>query len=240
MEQNHESEDKLERKLGVFIVRDKIISNHFQTAEGEVKVSENQFFLVSQDGWTAGCTKEVFEKAIRGKMIFRESYKDYTTGWLVDGKWVNRRTDDEIREHEKLEAEQSYAVKKKFYDTHRAYWEELEAALPEWLKEQVDSYRQEAAEDTSYSGDFDLDYWGFSVVVATLAWLYYGIGDDLIEHNYETLPESMEPRELKEFAAKEGTTETQHKMAVLIARRRLIKEQEERNAKERTENDEEL
>lgn len=223
MEQDQEPEDKLQRQLGVFIVRDKATSNRIEERGDEVVVSQG-FFLVSQDGLTAGCTREVYEKAEPGKMVFRETYNGYTTGWLVAGKWVSRRTDDEIREHEKAADEHFAKVKKEFYEKNREHWKELEASLPEWLKDQVATYRKEAADDPNYSGNFEVDYWGFCVVVATLASLYYGIGDELMDYDYATLPESMEPIALREFAAHAGTTETQHKMAILLARRRLTKE----------------
>lgn len=223
LEQDQEPEDKLQRQLGVFIVREKAVSDRLEEKGDEIVVSRD-FFLVSQDGLTAGCTKEVYDKAKPGTMVFRESYNEYTTGWLVNGKWVSRRTDDEIREHEKAVDTHFANAKKEFYEENLEHWKELEASLPEWLKDQVEKYRKEAADDPNYSGNFEVDYWGFSVVVATLASLYYEIGDELIDYDHSTLPESKEPLALKEFAAHDGTTETQHKMAILLARRRLIEE----------------
>lgn len=224
MEQDQEPEDKLQRELGVFIVREKAVTHRLVNENNKLSLAIHQYFLVSQDGLTAGCSREVYDRAKPGKMLYRESYKGYTTGWIVDGKWTNRRTDEEVREHSRIIDERFAATKVKFYEKNLEHWKQLEAALPEWLQDQVESYRKEAEKDPNYSGEFEVDYWGFSVIVATLALLYYRIGDELLDYDFDTLPESKEPRALKEFAAHEGTTATQHKMAILIARRRLAKE----------------
>lgn len=126
---------------------------------------------------------------------------------------MSHNTDTEMTNDDNLEAPQ---------DSNHEVLKQREDNLPEWLKAEVERYRTEAAEDPGYTGDFDVDFLDYILVVATLASFYAAAGERIIGYNYLTMPPELVPDAVRAFSDRAITTGAQHSLAISLANNYLI------------------
>lgn len=173
------------------------------------------FSFDSEDGWSVGCSKNVYNWVNPGNTVVRESKNGFTSGWLIKGTWVEHKTDSELEEEHRKMQEKSRQRIREYAEANRERWQEMEDSLPDWLKAHMTKVRENGGDD------FDEASWGYNLMVAKLAGFYVEVGDAILGHNYFTLPEELEPEAVTEFAKKEGTTGAQHDMAIRMAKAHL-------------------
>lgn len=119
------------------------------------------------------------------------------TGWLINGRWYFRKTDADLEaEHAALMARWEQDKRDRL-ERNRAKWAAREAGLPDWIRCRLEHFR-----DTG--GDFDVEGWGYELVVAELAVLYAdSAGEDTPE--------------IETYGRREGTSGNQHDMAKALA-----------------------
>ena len=121
------------------------------------------------------------------------------TGIFAHGRWVMRKSDQEIeREHEAWK-EKWEQEKRDRLVTDCAKYEEEEAVLPDWIKYRLTHFHISGGEY------FRLNGWGYELVIARLAVAYNESG-------------GAESDEVNRIANEEGTSGNQHDVAKALAR----------------------
>jgi len=156
-------------------------------------------------GWTTGHRDALRDRLVVGMEVGVETRNLSTiTGWLLPGgEWVDRKTDADLnREHEEMVA--GFArQRREEMDKHRADWQARTDALPDWVRTRIESFREKSGEQ------FELDGWGYEMVIAELAVLYV-----------EQDPDADEPADgpIMTYAREHGTSGNQHDFAKALAR----------------------
>lgn len=168
--------------------------------------------IVSERGWGCSVTEEIAALLPVGKTAIQESRNGRISGWVIDGKWYDRQSDQDLdRFNQKL--------KEKITDDYRAYyennkdrWEAEEAVLPDWLRDVIEESRKADPEfDTAPLG------WGYVLTIARLAELYYDMGEIILDKDVFSV-RSHEPELISKIAREEGTSGNQHSVALGVAK----------------------
>lgn len=173
------------------------------------------FSLDSEEGWSVGCSRNIYEQVNPGDVLTRESQNGSTSGWMSKDIWLERETDAGIEADHKAMREETERRNQEYVAENRERWQEMEDSLPEWLQSHMTNLREKS------SDDFESMSWSYNLMVAKLASLYVEIGETLLDYTYWTLPDEIEPEAVREFARNEGTTGAQHGMAIGMAKAHL-------------------
>lgn len=176
---------------------------------------EDFYSLDSEEGWSVGCSRNVYNRVKPGDVIVRESRNGSTSGWLIKGTWVEHETDAEIEAAHREMQEKARQRNQEYVEENRERWQEMQDSLPDPFKAHMLKLRENGGDH------FDEASWGYNLMVAKLASFYVEVGDGLLGRNYFTLPDELEPEAVREFAKKEGTTGAQHGMAISMAKAHL-------------------
>lgn len=136
------------------------------------------------------------------------------TGWLIDGKWYHRKSDDELQvEHEKWLAEAKRKHRDE-YEANKAKYDQWAAELPEWVDPKGDFKNP--------SDEWVNEFMGFaySLVAARLAVLYADMGPVILKHDSFSIGK-VESDEVKAFHRENGTSGNQAGWALAVAKNHL-------------------
>lgn len=174
--------------------------------------------ITGTSGWTAGCSKEVFDLLPKGKAYILET-KGFSqiTGWIIDGQWYDRKTDEElVAAHEAWKANWE-KEKRETLEKNREDWQKRQDALPEWIRGRLETFHEQAGEK------FALEGWGYELVVAELAVAYANMGPGILGVDMFDIEDS---EEVTKISQTQGTSGNQHQMALAIAKAHLEKPEE--------------
>lgn len=131
-------------------------------------------------------------------------------GWVVNGQWHKRKTDEELAEENRKYLAAEEQRKKDRHIAERAANAEHEASLPQWIATRLRTFRERAGER------FEIEGWGYELAVADLAVLYARMDEEALNPPQgERVQDSVE---VGEYARREGTSGNQHSVAILLAR----------------------
>ena len=111
------------------------------------------------------------------------------TGWRVNGEWIWRSSDQDIIAENAAFHERHQASLRKMLEDNQEDWAKREAALPEWLRERITYFHEHGGEN------FKLNGWGYEVIVAEFAALFF-----------DTAPDFKETDEIKAFDLENGAS----------------------------------
>lgn len=173
------------------------------------------YAITGTSGWTAGCSKEVFDLLIDGKPFILETINlSRITGWIIDGKWYDRKSDQDLkREHEAFVANME-RERRESLEAHHEEWQRRQDALPDWIRRRLEGFHQKAGEK------FSIDGWGYELIIAELAVEYAALGDVIRDKDvFEVIP--YESEAIKTISHEQGTSGNQHGMALALAKAHL-------------------
>jgi hypothetical protein len=156
-------------------------------------------------GWSMCPPPAVLDRLHVGATVGVETRNlSHVVGWLIDGAWVERKSDEDLEaEHQEWLARWAQEKRDRL-EANRKEWARREAALPDWVRQRLESFR--ASEETP--GSFDLEGWGYELVIAELAAMYA-----------ESAGEDTDG--VWAYAREHGTSGNQHDMAKALARAHL-------------------
>jgi len=156
--------------------------------------------ITAETGWTALAPPEAAALLSVGKEYGLETVNlTRVTGWLIDGRWVARKTDADLdREHREM-VERYDRERQERLDANRADWQAREGALPQWVRSRLEHFRDMGGEH------FETDGWAYELIVAELAVLYLASGGE-------------DDDTINVFAREQGTSGNQHDVARALAR----------------------
>lgn len=134
------------------------------------------------------------------------------TGWLIDGRWYARKTDEELDAEHKAWLEALKKEREEYLETHRAEMEAAEAKLPEWIASRLRTFHEKGGIE------FEREGWGYELVVAELAVAYAEMGDVILDKTSSTIVDSPA---VKKISREKGSSGNQHGMALALAKAHL-------------------
>lgn len=157
-----------------------------------------------------GVPEEHFSELHLGELYLVETVQgSMVVGWAAadgsqeDGRrWLWRKSDQQLEAEHKTMVEGFERQHREMLEANREDWTRREAALPDWARARLESFRAEAGEK------FDIDGWGYELVVSELSVMY--VESNLAESEVVTF-----------FARAEGTSGNQHDYAKALARARI-------------------
>jgi len=127
----------------------------------------------SDQGKTFMLPLAYYERIEQGGVVLVETRHGYVSGWRVDGEWIKRYTDQELDDQIQTRIAEAKEAAEKHLAEHRADWRSREAALPTFIRERIEFFREVVGHN------FDLTGWEYELVVAELCLLYMrSKGDD--------------------------------------------------------------
>lgn len=156
--------------------------------------------LTLSTGWGCYAPENVAPLLSDGKEFFIEYYGFNTiSGWLIDGTWYNHKSDEDFaRDMEDLR--RTFHNEKVWdLETHREDWKKRTDALPDWIRARIEHFKEVAGPK------FDLDGWGYELVVAEMAVMFD-------ENGLE------EPENFSEYSIANGVSGNQYDMAKALAK----------------------
>ena|SRR6266702_5905600 len=159
--------------------------------------------VTGSNGWTAGAPAVVAARLSKGSEYDLETRGGpfgRICGWRVAGVWLDRKSDQRMdAEHAEMVAGFDRRRREELAE-HRSEWIGREENLPGWLKERIHVFHERGGEQ------FELDGWGYELVVCELAALYADSG-------------GQDSAAVMAFAEEQGTSGNQHDCAKALARR---------------------
>lgn len=173
------------------------------------------YAITGTTGWTAGCSKEVYDLLTEGKPYILETIRaSQITGWIIDGAWHSRKTDEDLQEDHAKWLAKWEQEKLESLEKNREDWTRREESLPDWLKVRLATFHEKGGEK------FDLEGWGYELVVCELAVEYAALGDVIVGKDvFEVGP--FESEAIKTIANEQGTSGNQHGVALALAKAHL-------------------
>lgn len=170
--------------------------------------------IAGKRGWTSLAPQDVVDLLKEGDVyIFETKGFNQVTGWLIDGKWYDRKSDQEIQRQREEWIQQVEGKHKTYVEERREEWTQREEKLPDWLKDQMKIEREASEEfETKPMG------WGYTLVACELAAMYAKMGDDILDKNSYSIEDT---EEISKFARENGTSGNQHGFALMLAKRHL-------------------
>jgi hypothetical protein len=185
-----------------------------EVSEGSVRMNDNW-------SWPRACfpaSTHQGDKFIVGTVKF--SMPVYVA--RIDGVGIVtpffHKTETDLSAERNERHREEWVRKLKIYEEHKDSWWVREQKLPDVLRERLDNFR-------AHTPNFDLEGWGYELVVSELAVLYFKHWDEI--QNAEL--DDPEPDEIKEFANEHGTSGNQHGYAQVLARKLNVGPEEHEN-----------
>lgn len=171
------------------------------------------YSVTGEDGWGAGIPKEAFELLKVGDPFILET-KGFSEigGWIVNGQWYGRLSDEEIKRRNEESLAKMKAEHLAYVEEHREEWTAREAALPDWAKKVMAKNREDEKFETDYMG------WGYTLIALELAVIY---AKDESVKDLDTMRGYKESEEAEAFHQENGTSGNQAGWAFAIARAHL-------------------
>lgn len=151
------------------------------------------------DGWSHPMPPENGDRIKEGDTITVESRGTTDLGWMLDGEWLYRKSDEQVQQERidmlaRFDLERERALEK-----YRDDWARREAALPENIRLRLDYFREKAGKH-----HFEVNGWGYELMICELVVLYLASG-------LEDVPSIME------YAKENGASGNQHGCAKALA-----------------------
>ena len=135
------------------------------------------------------------------------------TGWLIDGVWYGRKSDQDLAREDVDFLEKEKKRRHDSTEKNREDWTRREAALPDWFKAQMKVER-----DSNKDFEETPMGWGYALIACELAAMYAKMGEDILDKDTFTVEDTDE---IREFARENGTTGNQHGFALMLAKRHV-------------------
>jgi len=169
--------------------------------------------ITTDDGWSHYAEEEILPLFSPGMVVGHETYRNsQTSGWMIDGQWVMRTSDEEFAEQREKMLAAFAEEKRERLETSREFWEKEEKALPGWIRSRIEHFRSVDAET------FELEGWGYELVIAKLAVAYAEMGSEIIG---KRLSEVSDSDAVTKIAEEVGSSGNQHGMALALAQAHL-------------------
>jgi len=183
--------------------------------EREHREGSDWYAITGTSGWTAGCSKEVYDLLPEGKAFILETRGfSHITGWIIDGRWYDRKSDQDLqREHEAFVASFERQNRERL-EENRADWQRRQDALPDWIRQRIEGFHATGGEK------FQTDGWGYELIIAELAVEYAALGEVILDKDVFEINEH-ESEAIKKISREEGTSGNQHSMALALAKAHL-------------------
>lgn len=156
-----------------------------------------------EQGWGTGGRSELAGLPA-GTRLVAEMSGGRVTGFQTfdaDARWLYRLSDQDLEaEHRRIMEDMDRRHHEQL-DENREDWARREAALPDWIRARLESFHHTGGEK------FELDGWGYELIVAELAAMYAEQGK----------PPFEDTAEINAYAEHEGTSGNQHGVAKLLA-----------------------
>lgn len=170
--------------------------------------------ITGTSGWTIGVSEEVAALLKVGDPYIVEERGNMVLGWIIDGRWYDRKSDEELQaEHDAWKANWEQQ-KRDSLAQNREAWQKRQDALPEWVRARLENFHQRGG-DT-----FALDGWGYELTIAELAVEYEALGDVILDKNVFEVSDH-ESEAIKRISREEGTSGNQHSVALALAKAHL-------------------
>jgi len=175
------------------------MSTYTNRREEEVVVKEvSTTGVLFDSGWGYGPPEGVAKQLQVGETLTAEMRGTTITGLRRGDTWIYRNSDEKLEmDHLELVAKFK-SDREKMLEEKRQDWAEREAALMPELRERLEHFR-------AVGTNFDVDGWGYELIVCELAQLY-------LDSDLEETPE------IEAYADREGTSGNQHGFAKVLAR----------------------
>lgn len=172
--------------------------------------SKHPSAISGEEGWISSASQEVLDLLEVGDPYILETRGTTVTGYIIKGRWYDRKSDQEINRQLMEWKKSSKERHAKMVEENREDWTRREANLPDWLKKEM----EEAREDP----DFEMGFmgWGYILVICELAAMYAKMGEDILERDVFTVDDT---EEISQFARDNGTSGNQHGVALALAKR---------------------
>ncbi|WP_238840714.1 hypothetical protein [Prescottella equi] len=121
-----------------------------------------------------------------------------TTGLRDDAGWLMRKSDQQLADEHNRMVREFDEKRRETLAANREQWAELEAALPDWLRDRLARFRINGGEQ------FELDGWGYELLICRLAEMYTETGGEDTDAIWA-------------FANQYGTSGNQHDCAKALA-----------------------
>jgi len=120
----------------------------------------------SDQGKTYMLPLSYYERIEQGGVVLVETRNGLVSGWRVDGEWIKRYTDQELDDQIQVRIREAREAAYKHLEENKANWRSREAALPQFMRERIEFFREVAGHN------FELTGWEYELVVAELCLLY--------------------------------------------------------------------
>lgn len=205
--------DEQDRKQQEMLSRLEIPAYNDRRLEAFV-VEKNENGSITTDTSTGFfAPQEVAELLTVGKEFILETTRgSMLAGWIIDGKWVARKSDQDLaRDHEKF-IENMNREHEEFYQKNKDLWASWALELPQWVdpKEEFQNPSDEWIKEP-------MGY-GYALTAARLAVMYAAMGDVILNKDSFSVQDS---EEIKQFAKEYGTSGGQHGWALAVAKSHL-------------------
>lgn len=88
-------------------------------------------------------------------------------GWKRNGQWISRSSDQDMQLEDELLQEAIEQERRDMLQENREDWTQREQALPDWLRPRIEYFREVGGKH------FEMNGWGYELVVAELAALHF-------------------------------------------------------------------
>ncbi len=171
--------------------------------------------ITGTSGWSAHCSPQVFALLPEGTPFAIETTNFSTvTGWLIEGRWYDRKTDEDLDAEHAAWLESWQQEKRDLLARNRDDWQTREQLLPDWIRIRLHGFRDKGGER------FDLEGWGYELAVAELAVAYADLGEVILDHTPSTIRQ-IESDTIEHLAREQGTSGNQHAVALMLAQHHL-------------------
>ena len=159
--------------------------------------------VTGEDGWTFAPPAEHLAAFTPGVVYQIEGrLGSVVTGCRMGRAWLWRKADDAVADERRVDVARIALRRAEELAANRQEWEAREAALPEWLRARLATFRERGGEK------FELDGWHYELTVAELAAIYAESG--------------MEDSDaVTAYAEGRGVSGNQDQVARILARTRL-------------------
>ena len=168
--------------------------------------------LVREDGWCYWPPKDVYEKLSVGDSIAVETrgFSRVTGIQNEAGEWLFRKSDEDLDEEDRKFLEDMATKHRRNLEKNRSDWSKRTYVLPPNIRARIDTFRERAGER------FDLDGWGYELVIAELIVLFVEAGK--VDETEERGVKFEDSEKIETYIRENGCSGNQVEMAKVLAR----------------------